>query len=174
MNVIRPEDFSQRVTDVNRHTWTAANLEHVVAALEEREVLVETDKQTGHMQRGRLTGYTTSGLSGGAGARLRVTDEHGTTAFLIFKIGVIVDLGVDGEFASANAKWEALRLKRQAEARALGMAREHEDIPFEGSFETYGLGHGEYVVRHIPSGARSWEGTSYRVNLGRDSVVSAY
>lgn len=45
---IKPADFSQSVNDVNRHRWTLGTIEHVVAAMEGRDAVIEVDNRTGH------------------------------------------------------------------------------------------------------------------------------
>ena len=97
MQTIKPQDFSSRVTDPNRETWTLGTIAYVVEVLEGREVVVETDKRTGHSVQGRIVGYASSG-SRNPGARLKVetsyVDEKGetrtqTTNYLLWEIGVI-------------------------------------------------------------------------------------
>lgn len=135
---IKPEDFADRVTDPNYRTWTLGTIEHVVEAMQGRPALVEVDKRTGCSFVGEIVGYATSG-DRNPGARLKFRHESGQiTNYLLWEIGVIVDLTPMG-----GAKWDALKAYRDARSEALRTVREREEIPFEGSFEVYGLGHRE-------------------------------
>lgn len=151
---IYAKDFSDRVTDVNRETWTPNTIQWVVEALEGREVLIEVDRGTGFMQKGRLTGYSSSGLCGGASATVHVAHEFGTTRFLLFKIGVIVDL-------EGSAKWKALDLRRRAERAAHEAAVERfgyskiDDVWADERYvEVYGIGDRTYDVSLREKGGR--------------------
>ncbi len=70
-STITPEDFSQRVTDKDRHRWTAGKLRHVSAALDGRRCIITTEERTGHA----LIGARLHGL--------RQTPGYGTYQLLI-------------------------------------------------------------------------------------------
>lgn len=172
---IKPADFSDRVTDVNRYRWTLDKIEHVVAAMKGRPALVETDSRTGHTVYGEIVGHASTGSSN-PGARLQIRDADGrVTNYYLPSVGVIVDLGEEGR----GAKWDALDRRRKAERAACDEARrllgeEHGLDPMEFgakiSAEVYSDGFGAWTVTYRSEGMRSYERLAcYRVNV-RDLI----
>lgn len=93
---ILASDFSDLVTDRDRHDWTEGKMRHVITAIQDRRVAIVTEKQTGHtVFNVRLVGVI-PGYSGRS-ARVQVEYFHadGTshlTNHLLFKIGPCITL----------------------------------------------------------------------------------
>src|SRR5699024_12278759 len=73
---IQPQDFSQRVTDVNRETWTLGTMRSVIKALNGAEVSIVTDKATGSAKVGTLIKCFDGGAA--RGPRVAVETEYAT------------------------------------------------------------------------------------------------
>lgn len=160
-STLKPEDFSSRTTDPTRHLWTLGKIEHVVAALQGRRVAVETDRMTGHVSFGVITGYAATG-STHDGARLHVKDEYGqTTGYYLPNVGVIVDLEQD----YTSPKYAALAAARSARMAAIGEARSRVSDPDEGAWEAEGLGFGRYSVTRSRQGEPSYKAEHFDVTL---------
>src|SRR5699024_1035006 len=71
---IQPQDFSQRVTDVNRETWTLGTMRSVIKALNGAEVTIVTDKATGSATVGTLIKCFDGGPA--RGPRVTVETEY--------------------------------------------------------------------------------------------------
>jgi hypothetical protein len=121
MNIIRPKDFSSLVTDPahTHNTWSSGALRHVIDALAGRPVLIVTDKQTGHVERGSLVRVFYGGPS--RGDRVEVRHEHGTTTHWLPGVGEIIDDCED--FALTNAKYAALDAQRVEARQAIEYVR---------------------------------------------------
>ena len=118
---IQPSDFSQRVTDVNRHTWTLGTIRYVVAALDGAEVTVVVDERVGSAVTGKLVRAFDGGPA--RGPRLAIESEYAPgetqiTNFWLPNVGVIIEMG-----AGAGAKFRALDLAREDESMALSYVR---------------------------------------------------
>ena len=173
MQTIKPQDFSSRVTDPNRETWTLGTIAYVVEVLEGREVVVETDKRTGHSVQGRIVGYASSG-SRNPGARLKVetsyVDEKGetrtqTTNYLLWEIGVIVDLGRDFR----STKYEALRLASEGRMAAIDKARALADADQDfGTWEATHYGWNRYGVTYTPQRENAGKRGLWEVTVDRE------
>lgn len=140
--VILASDFSSRTTDVDRDTWTAGKLRHVIAALKGSPVIIVTDAHTGHALVGvELVGVTQS-MNGHA--ELRIRDEFSVTRYLAFKLGAtIVPL------TETQAKWEAIGSYRREALAAITEARTNVENPDVGNWETVTLARSVYVTRTI-------------------------
>lgn len=164
MNTIKSRDFGTRTTDIQMTQWTNADLEHVIDALEGRDLIIEVDKQTGCSTTGRLVGQTTSGSCGGASATLHVRHEYAPgqfqqTNYLIFNVGVIVDLTTD--LTADGGKWDALDRKRRAEREALDQAKAkaaEQGVDLTDAYGTvHGLGARQYDVTFRTQDQKSYE-----------------
>jgi len=162
--VIKPEDFSSRVTDPNRHRWTLGTIEHVVTAMKGRPALVEVDNRTGCSFTGEIVGYSSSG-SRNPGARLHFVSDIGggsATWYLLSEVGVIVDMTPHG-----NAKWDALRMASNARMAALDAARAKvtDADPYAGTWEITAGGFGRYHVHRTLPDEKSYAGKSWEITL---------
>ena len=118
---IKPEDFSQRVTDVNRDTWTLGTMRYVVKALAGAEVTVVVDNQTGFALTGKLVRVFDGGP--GRGPRVAVETEYEPgkthiTNYWLPNVGIVIEMG-----SNAGAKWRALDLHREDKDTALKYVR---------------------------------------------------
>jgi len=140
---IQPSDFSQRVTDVNRDTWTLGTIRYVVKALlqADSEVTVVTDKFVGSAVTGKLVRAFDGGA--GRGPLLAIETEYApgqfhVTNFWLPKVGVIIE-----HAPSARAKFAALEMEREDKYMALRYVRAQFDEEYAWA--------GNWVMR--PSGA---------------------
>lgn len=177
MQTIKPQDFSERVTDPNRETWTLGTIAPVVAVLEGREVVVETDRRTGHSVQGEIVGYASTGSSN-PGARLKVktsyVDEKGetrfqTTNYLLWEIGVIVDLGRDFR----STKYEALQRYREDRMAAIDKVRAQAEAEGRdyGKWEATGYGFGRFGVTYTPQREGAGERGLWEVTVDREPAT---
>lgn len=121
-STVTPESFSQRVTDRDRHVWTAGKLRHVIDALQGRRVVITADKQTGHT----LIGARLQGI--------RRTPGYGTYQYLYEweyapgqtqrTWGRIESLGSAIIGMDCGVHFEAVELARQEASAAIKAARE--------------------------------------------------
>ena len=118
---IQPSDFSQRVTDANRDTWTLGTMRYVVKALDGAEVTIVTDTGTGHAVVGTLVNVFNGGPA--RGPRVTVETEYAPgefqrTNYWLPQVGIIIEMG-----RSAEAKWKALDMHREDKVVALRYMR---------------------------------------------------
>ncbi len=120
-STVTPQDFSQRVTNKDRHVWTAGKLRHVIAALQGRRCIITADKQTGHTLIGaRLIG-------------IRQTPGYGTYQYLYEweyakgktqrTWGRIESLGPAVIAMDAGVRFEAAELARLESSAAITAAK---------------------------------------------------
>ena len=143
---IQPSDFSQRVTDANRDTWTLGTMRYVVKALDGAEVTIVTDTGTGHAVVGTLVNVFNGGPA--RGPRVTVETEYAPgefqrTNYWLPKVGIIIEMG-DG----AGAKWTALNMHREDKDVALRYVRAQFDQEYAwgGKWEMKPSGAGDEVV----------------------------
>lgn len=118
---IQPEDFSQRVTDTNRHTWTLGTMRYVVKALDGAQVTIVVDNRVGSAVVGTLVNVFDGGP--GRGPRVTVESEYAPgefqrTNFYLPNVGVVIEMQ-----AGAGAKFRALDMERDDESMALRYVR---------------------------------------------------
>jgi|SRR5699024_9722759 len=128
---IQPQDFSQRVTDVNRETWTLGTMRSVIKALNGAEVTIVTDKATGSATVGTLIKCFDGGPA--RGPRVTVETEYAPgefqrTNYWLPNVGIIIEMG-----RGANAKWEALNIFREEKDVALRYVRAQFDQEYAWS-----------------------------------------
>ena len=148
--VIRAQDFSDSVTDVNRNEWTAGKLRHVIAALDGSPVIITTDRQTGHT----LVNVTLVGIREGFSGQLQLgihsvySDGTKSTIWhLIFMLGdTIVPL------ANGGAKWAAKKSYRDEQSYAVELAQAEHGEPEGRSWGKWNVrsGHRNVVVDYQP------------------------
>lgn len=143
---IQPSDFSQRVTDVNRDTWTLGTMRYVVKALAGREVTVVVDSSVGSAVVGKLVRVFDGGA--GRGPRLTIETEYAPgefqkTNYWLPKVGVVIEMG--GGFG----KFDALNLHREDQDMALRYVRAQfdQEYAWSGKWDMKPSGaHDEVVV----------------------------
>ena len=141
---IQPSDFSQRVTDVNRDTWTLCTMRYVVKALAGREVTVVVDSSVGSAVVGKLIRVFDGGPS--RGPRLTVETEYAPgefqkTNYWLPKVGVVIEMG------GGYGKFDALNLYREDKDVALRYIRAQFDQEYAwgGKWEMNPVGAGDQV-----------------------------
>lgn len=142
--VILASDFSDRVTDNDRHIWTAGKMRHVIAALKGRRVSIVTDNQTGHtLFNVRLVGLTTGMSSNLARVQIEYVYAPGKSQFtnyLLMNIGPCITL-MPSATTDKRDKWQALNTWREETSAAIGLYHAHREA--EGLTSSYG----RYEVR---------------------------
>lgn len=120
---ILASDFSDSVSDVNRHRWTLGKMQFVVDALMEAPVAVIVDKGTGHAEVGVILKEAFDG-GGDRGPRLAVyrPDIGSTTNFWLPNIGETI-IPLDEVITVKGAKWRALEQYRKVKSEATRIAR---------------------------------------------------
>lgn len=143
---IQPSDFSQRVTDTNRNTWTVATMRYVVDALDGAQVTVVTDQRVGSA----VTGTLIRAYNGGpaSGPRLTIETEYAPgqfqrTNFYLPNVGVVIEMQFMGK-----AKFDALDAKREDESMALRYVRSTMDAEdaWKGEWTSKASGESDTVV----------------------------
>lgn len=133
---IKPEDFSQRVTDVNRNTWTLGTMRYVVKALDGAEVTVVIDNQSGFAVTGKLVRVFEGGPGRGPRVAVETEYEPGKTQITnhwLPNVGIVIEMG-----SNAGAKWRALDMHREDKDVALRYVRaqfEDQEYAWGGKWE---------------------------------------
>jgi hypothetical protein len=124
---ITPEDFSNSTTDPLRSQWTVGKMRHVVAALGGAEVIVVTDRGTGHAVQGRLVAAFEGGPSRGARLTVETDLPEGKTTrthYFMANVSTVIQLTLSpADIAMAGAKWRALESYRKESMAAIEVAR---------------------------------------------------
>lgn len=121
---IRTTDFSETVTDPNRHTWTAGALRHVIAALDGAPVIIVTDDETGHaLVNVTLVGLGT-GWSTGYTVGIKSNYEDGTGSTIWHRLQGLGDTIIPlAQPHGRNAKWVATKSYMDESSFAVELAQ---------------------------------------------------
>lgn len=120
--VIKASDFSNKTTDVNRHTWTPGTMRMASEALAGVRVAIVCDRQTGHTILNARLGSIVALFSGGNGVQVtylinEAGEEH-TTNFRLHDIGdTIIPM------SATDAKWRMIRSHSDERGAAIDLAR---------------------------------------------------
>lgn len=122
-SIIRPEDFSSSLKDVNRHRWTEGKLRHVIEAC--RGLRVSYEVQDGLMHDNAELIRLASSYSCQYGYLVRAHFEDGThqdTVHRMDSLGAIVTLGHTG------VQYQALKTYMDECATAVRIARDRFEL----------------------------------------------
>lgn len=151
--VIRARAFSDSLKDADRDRWTVGKMRHVLAALGETPVIINTDWQTGHT----LVNVTLTGLRTGwcvgyeVGIRSIYSDGSGGVVWHdLANLGdTIIPLpGLDTRHG--DAKWKAVRSFMDECSHAVELAQtQHGETRKWGSWSAQ-PGHSRVSVTYLP------------------------
>lgn len=168
---IQPQDFSQRVTDVNRETWTLGTMRSVIKALDGAQVTIVTDKATGSATVGTLIDCFNGGPA--RGPRVTIETEYAPgefqkTNYWLPNVGIIIEMD-----RGAGAKWKALDLFREEKSKALNLVRSmfEQEYAWSGKWEMRPTGAGDQVSvsREVKE---TMEFDHWTVDVARETVQS--
>jgi hypothetical protein len=133
---ILASDFSDKVTDVNRHTWTLGKMRYVIAALDGDPVAIIADNQTGFALVGaRLIEAFDGGPSRGPRVTIETTyvDEQGVTKtqrtnYWLRGIGATIIPLANPQGPGGGAKWRAIEAARKDASAATAIARKLHEV----------------------------------------------
>lgn len=168
---IQPQDFSHRVTDVNRHTWTLGTMRSVVKALDGAQVTIVVDSRVGSAVVGTLVNVFDGGPA--RGPRVTVESEYAPgefqrTNFYLPNVGVIIEMQ-----AGAGAKFRALDLYRDEQSKALNLVRSmfDQEYAWGGNWEMKPVGSGDQVsVSRAVKETREFD--HWTVDVAQETVQS--
>lgn len=171
--IIRPQDFSQIVTDSNYRTWTVGPMRHVIAALDGQPVAITIDKMTGSTRIG-VKLVRIQGSRGGGGYDVILEDKFGNHAFSLFSLGEAILPLVEETVASKDAKWVALDSFREEKSAATRRAQEEHGDGRYGKWSA-APGYADVTVSFEPqtggAPADANQGEKGRFNYWRYSVA---
>lgn len=160
-----PESFSQRVTDRDRHNWTAGTLRHVIAAAAGRRVIITADKQTGFTLIGaRLKGLRQNPLGGGYQILVEWEYAPGQTQgtwYRLESLGSAI-IGMD-----CDLHFPAIELHREERSAAIKAAREAMPDCTYGAW-TASPGYNMVTVRFTPQKADGGPESAIHMDLTAD------